>query len=87
MPFDRKYRKAINSYLSSFNDAKIFFATDCQQTLKKFKKIYKNRIIYTDSTRSTNASPVHLSHGNGRLKGEQFLIDMYLLSKCNYFIG
>ena len=87
IPYDSKFIKAVDSYLSSFNDAKIFIATDCAKTLEKFKKIYTEKIIYTNSIRSNNSSPVHSTIGNNRLKGKQILTDVYLLTKCDHFIG
>jgi len=86
-PYDRKFIRAINRYLSFHNDAKIFIATDSERTLIKFKNIYKDRLIYTNSIRSVNSTGVHFSEGNGISKAEQIITDVYLLSKCDYFIG
>lgn len=86
-PHDGRFVTAIDSYLRSFNDAKIFMATDSSRTLRKFINRYGERVMYTDCIRSDGSSAVHITGGSGRKKGEQILIDMYLLSKCTHFIG
>jgi Alpha-(1,6)-fucosyltransferase N- and catalytic domains len=87
LPNLSRYIKAINTYIKSVNNAQIFLATDSNDVIEKFRKIYDNKIVFTDCIRSDDSSPIHLTSGSKRLKGEQILIDMYLLGKCNFYIG
>lgn len=88
IPSEKRYIKLINSYLGNSSPAtKVFLASDSTKIISKFTEIYGDKIIFTDSIRSSNQLPVHLAPNNNKLKGEEILIDMYLLSKCNYFIG
>jgi hypothetical protein len=87
IPHDSRFIKAVNSYLSAHAEGKIFLATDCRKTLEKFEKRYGDKLIYTDAIRGTGSMGIHFENDNKRLKGEQILQDVYILSKCNYFIG
>jgi hypothetical protein len=86
-PYTWRYLRAAETLLSSKRDAKLFVATDCERTLKRFICRFPNRVIFTDSIRSSDSEALHHSEGNKRLKGKQILTDVYLLSKCDHFIG
>jgi hypothetical protein len=86
-PYTWRFMRAVETLLSTNRDAKVFVATDCERTLNKFACRFPNRVIFTDSIRSSDSTALHLSGDNKRLKGEQILIDIYLLSRCNHFIG
>jgi Alpha-(1,6)-fucosyltransferase N- and catalytic domains len=91
LPNLNRYTKEIDKYLASVRDSQkdpiVFLATDSNDVLKKLKKIYKDIIVFTDCIRSDSSEAVHLTTNNKRLKGEQILIDMYLLSRCDMYIG
>jgi len=87
-PSDSMYVNAVNAYTAKLDRSyQIFLATDCARTLKKFRQIYGDRLVYTDCIRSENACAIHLSRGNNRIKGEQMLLDLHVLASCDYFIG
>jgi len=86
-PYAARFLKAAKKQLSSSNDAKLFLATDCEKIVSRFVNNFPGRVVFTDSIRSTDSTAVHLAPGNKRLKGEQILMDIYLLSGCKHFIG
>lgn len=87
-PSDSTYVNAVNTHTANLAKSyKIFLATDCAKTLDKFRQIYRDRLVYTDCIRSDNSSAIHLTKGNHRIKGEQMLLDLYVLAACDYFIG
>ena len=85
-----KYIEAIKKLEASQNSKfdKYFIATDQQQFLDEFKQIFgANKIISYVALRSSSASPVFQdSRIDGFKKGEDVLIDILLLSKCNFII-
>jgi hypothetical protein len=86
-PYTARFFKAARARLSSCADAKLFIATDCEKIVDRFADTFPGRVIFTNSIRSTDSTAVHRSQGNKRLKGEQILMDIYLLSRCKHFIG
>jgi hypothetical protein len=71
-------------------DVQFFVATDQESLLDLAKEILKRPIVYCDSHRSRDASPVHLpKEGHktaGAILGEEALIEALLLSKCNFLV-
>lgn len=84
MPLEELF-KLVNNY----EDHQFFIATDEQELLEKAKQALKGTVIYSDSIRSTNSSPLH--HGSTILNkaqiGEQALIDVLLLAKCDHLFA
>jgi len=84
MPWEELF-KLVNSY----EDHQFFIATDEQELLEKAKESLKGTVIYSDSIRSTNSSSLH--HGNAIINkaqiGEQAVIDVLLLAKCDHFFA
>ncbi|MEI4828207.1 O-fucosyltransferase family protein [Bacillus sp. FJAT-53711] len=85
------YPKEIDSYLKNNPDASIFLLTDSESILTRYKELYGNKLIYTDSKRT---SYNHVSVHNGgvpyydtKQKCIDIIKDTYLAMKCNYFIG
>lgn len=62
-----------------------FVATDEERLLEIAKKLLNGPVIYYDADRSTSDQPVHLAGGNAK-RGEDVLIEVLLLSKCDAFI-
>lgn len=65
----------------------IFLLTDTSQILEEFKSRYSDRLLFTDASRSTDQTGVHLSGHDGIAIGEEVLIDAILATQCQYFIG
>jgi len=72
---DDKYIDFINSYP---NDYKIYIATDCKDTQKKFIDIYGDRLVYKKIEDSTSFRQTLL---------EDAVIDLYVCANANYFMG
>ncbi|MEJ9230869.1 O-fucosyltransferase family protein [Peribacillus butanolivorans] len=87
---DYIYPRAIDSYLNKNSTASIFFLTDSESILSRYKRLYGNKLIYTDCIRTPDENlPVHrlLPFYNKRQKGIDIIKDTYLATKCDYFIG
>ncbi|MBE1300490.1 MAG: hypothetical protein GJ680_11370 [Alteromonadaceae bacterium] len=65
----------------------IFIATDQQQYLACFHERYGDRVLARDVTRSSNhIAPVKFDDVSGYQKGEEALVDMLILSRCQHVI-
>lgn len=67
-------------------NCKIFIATDEQPFIEYMAAIYGDRIMFTDSMRSTDGKPLHKSDRNRYQVGFDAIVDCLLLSKTNYLI-
>lgn len=66
---------------------KIFIATDEMAFLEHAIDTWGDLVCCTDSTRSTNQEAVHSSSNRSAYKvGEEAIIDMLLLSRCNTLV-
>lgn len=82
-----KYFTQIDTYIAneSLKEHQIFLATDQKQFVQLFKEKYGDKIIAYDAIRSeSDVSPFQFTDASGYTKGEDVLIDILLLSKCNY---
>lgn len=81
------YIRAINQHVSDRkkDDYKLFLATDQKQFVDVFQQTYGERLITYSSIRSSSEVPAFLFQDiSPYKKGEDVLIDILLLSKCNY---
>jgi hypothetical protein len=72
------------------NDWKLFLATDSNKFLyKMIELIGEDRVCYTESTRSSDQHPVHVSNKKGRneILGREAVVDCYLLASCKRIFG
>jgi hypothetical protein len=84
------YLKEIDHYLKNNPTASIFLLTDSESILARYKELYGNKLIYTDSIRTPDDNvSVHygLPYCNKRQKGIDVIKDAYLATKCDHFIG
>ena len=73
----------------------IFLVTEEEETIKIFKDIFKDKLLYIDCPRISNygkktAVSCTIRHNrrlDKYLSGKEYLIEVYLLAKCNYLIG
>lgn len=87
---NNQYPQEIDHYLNNNPTASIFLMTDSQSILAKYQQLYGNKLIYTNSIRTTNETfSVHhgLTHYNTTQKGIDIMKDTYLAMKCDCFIG
>jgi hypothetical protein len=66
-------------------DAKIFLSTDSSAIEEKLRLLYPDRIIKTDKTRISQHEPLHRQGLRDEAR-ESALLDMYLLSRCDFLI-
>lgn len=82
-----EYFESIEQYLEDHPDAHLFLATDQVQYLELFKKRYGDIVHYYDCLRSsTSTAPFNSKAGSPYQKGEDVLIDILLLSRCDFFV-
>ena len=78
---------SIDEYLAGHSDADIFLATDQIQYLDVMKKRYGDIVQHYDCLRSTTSTaPFNMKAGSPYKKGEDVLIDILLLSRCDFLI-
>jgi hypothetical protein len=79
--------KKIDYFLNNFKITNIFVATDDMTYLNILINKYNSIIIYNkNNIRSTNSHPIHYDFDNRSNLNREVLLDVYVLSKCKYFI-
>jgi len=82
-----EYFEPIERYLEAHSRARIFLATDQVQYLELIKKRYGSIVQNYDCLRSTTSTaPFNLKTGSPYRKGEDVLVDILLLSRCDFLI-
>jgi hypothetical protein len=90
----KQFLSSVEAYVESDPDAYVFLATDSHEQLEGMKSRFGDRMVYQkDIERGRRGNPVHFRQGpvlkersgGAKIAGEA-LIDMILLSKCNYMI-
>lgn len=77
----------IERYLGEHPDGRVFLATDQVQYVEVMRKRYGDLVRYRDCLRSTDAkAPFNRPEGSPYQKGEDVLIDILLLSRCDFLI-
>jgi len=81
------YEKAVSFFLKRNPDARIFLATDNIQILDYYKNKYVS-VLSTPKWYPPSSIAMHQNQScpNRIINGEEALIDMYLLSRCDYLI-
>jgi protein O-GlcNAc transferase len=79
------YRNHVDRILR--DDDRVFLATDSVAALEKFKGWYGDRLLFTDCERSSNTQGVHFTAADREKAGRDFLVDAYLLSRCQVHFG
>ena len=81
------YIEAIHHHLdeNKIKEFNLFLATDQVQFIEVFEKEFPGRVSYYNAIRSENhVAPFHFKDVNNYKKGEDVLIDMLLLSNCQF---
>jgi hypothetical protein len=82
-----EYFPHIDAFFAKEPSLKIFLATDQAQYVKVFADRYGDRLVYSDCFRSDNeVAPFLRKELSAYQKGEDVLIDMLLLSRCDFLI-
>lgn len=75
-----------NAMAKNIPNCQFFIATDEDALLESAKKGLHAKVIYYNSHRSANKNPLHYAQTNKAQLGEEVLIEVLLLAKCNKFI-
>lgn len=79
--------ESIFNLIDSYNKEKIFVATDDKYYLNSLLSKYGNRIIYDDTIQiSSGSQSIHHNCSNRSKVNEEVLSNVYLLSRCKYFL-
>jgi hypothetical protein len=81
------YHPLIEQYLAADPALKIFLLTDSTTYLAEFGERYGDRVHSIDAQRSDSNQGVHLQGHSGQEIGNAVLLDCYLATRCEYFIG
>lgn len=81
------YYGAIDQILSVNPSLSIFLLTDSVPMLQCFQERYGQRIVTLDVIRSDTQTGVHYAGHSGKVVGEQVILDAWLASKCQFFLG
>lgn len=88
---NKRYYTEINRYIRRYGIKKILLLTDCEDIIRKFRKLYGPMLVFTDCRRSElndTQNAAHLqSYREKRRKGIEIIKDTYLGAKCDFFIG
>jgi hypothetical protein len=88
---NKRYHRAIQSFVRKYGIKKILLLTDCEDILRDFQKRYGKMVIFTDCKRGqvydTKNAPHLTSYSERRRKGIEIIKDTYLASMCDFFIG
>lgn len=88
IPVER-YFEAIDAHLSeqSLEDFGIYLATDQIQFVDQFRERYGDRVVCYECLRSDNeVAPFMLPNQSPYAIGEEMLIDILLMAKCNHLV-
>ncbi len=66
-------------------DAKVFLATDSAMIEEKLRALYPGRIVTTNKSDLLSGAPLH-RQGRADMARQSALLDLYLLSRCDYLI-
>ncbi len=82
-----EYFDPIDRYLGAHPDALLYLATDQVQYLDVVRRRYGDIVLSYDCLRSSTATaPFEMDEGSPYRKGEDVLIDILILSRCNHLI-
>jgi hypothetical protein len=95
-PDPRWFRNRINARIRALgvtaNDVDLYVATDCAGTLEYFRRFYPHTFDFGKTYRPNGEGALHLNRpdvgSEQKMKhADEALIDMYVLSNCDHFIG
>jgi predicted O-linked N-acetylglucosamine transferase (SPINDLY family) len=84
---NQQYLVFIDRILELNPNLRIFLMTDSDSILKSMTDKYGEKILTKQAHRSNSNVGIHLSGHSGHSIGEEVLVESYLATKCDYFIG
>lgn len=84
-----QYHAEIRRMLNKYAIRKIFLLTDSEEVLEEYRKIYGERVIFTDCRRLTIDEPSYKMENPmiKRRQGVETIKDACLAAECDFFIG
>jgi len=84
-----QYHSEIRKLVDKYAIRKIFLLTDSKEVTEEYKKIYGDRVVFTDCKRlAANDRPYDLENPVvKRRRGVEVIKDAYLAAQCDFFIG
>lgn len=81
------YEARIDRILSVNPSLALFLLTDSTQVAQQFQAKYGERLLSLDCQRGSGTTGVHLEGHPGTEMGEQVILDAFLASRCDFFLG
>jgi protein O-GlcNAc transferase len=81
------YYSAVDQILAVNPSLFIFLLTDSKPILERFQERYRDRIFTMDVIRSDTPIGVHYAGHSGKIVGDQVIVDSWLASRCQFFLG
>ncbi|MFQ5471157.1 MAG: hypothetical protein ACE5EH_12815 [Gammaproteobacteria bacterium] len=84
----RRFHKQVSCWRALNPRAYIFLLTDSEFVLEENKRRYGSKLIYTPCCRSNDSTGIHFKQDQDKKRiGTEIIVDTYLATRCNYFIG
>ena len=82
-----QYQGRIEQLLRADPAMGIFLLTDSEHFARDYRQKYGDRVLAADVARSSDATGVHYAGHEGRKLGEEVVMDAFLASRCDAFLG
>jgi len=84
-----QYHGEIRKIMNKYAVRKIFLLTDSEEVLEEYRRVYGDRLVYTDCKRLTNDEPSYKMENPmiKRRRGVETIKDACLAAECDFFIG
>ena len=82
-----EYIPATGALLAQEPNLGIFLITDSIPLLDKMRSAFGDRILATDSIRSSGTIGIHFSNAPPEILAREVIADTYLAARCDYFLG
>ncbi|HPP36639.1 MAG TPA: O-fucosyltransferase family protein [Clostridiales bacterium] len=84
-----QYHAEIRKFMDKYAVRNIFLMTDSKEVLEEYRKMYGDKLIYTDCKRLTDDEPAYNIENPmiKRRRGIETIKDAYLAAECDFFIG
>lgn len=84
---NQAYERRIAQILQVNPALNLFLMTDSHDVLTQYRQRWGDRILSMECQRGSGTTGVHLEGHPGTLMGEQVIVDAWLASRCDYFLG
>lgn len=78
----------VDGFLARSQEAGVLLITDSIPAVEHYRQRYGNRLVLTECARTAGAVGLHFDRGlNGHTLGVEMIVDTYLASRCDWFVG